>query len=275
MSVSARALWYIEAHLHEDLCVETIAAGACVSRFHLSRAFALTCVHTLAGYVRARRLSEAAKALACGAPNILEVALAAGYGSHEAFTRAFAAQFAATPEQVRAAASTRHLSLQEPLRMSVPASPLEPPRIVKERALRLVGLAERHVGNAGIPAQWGRFLPHLDAIPTRDGSDTFGAMVDADESGTQLTYLCGVAVKEFPARLGPLTKLELAARTYAVWAHREHVSLVAHTCQQIFEHGLADAGLTPEPAPMFERYGAAFDGRTGNGGFEVWVPVKG
>ena len=120
-----------------------------------------------------------------------------------------------------------------------------------------------------------RFLPHLDAIPTRDGSDTFGAMVDADESGTQLTYLCGVAVKEFPARLGSLTKLELAARTYAVWAHREHVSLVAHTCQQIFEHGLADAGLTPEPAPMFERYGAAFDGRTGNGGFEVWVPVKG
>jgi len=49
---------------------------------------------------------------------------------------------------------------------------------------------------------------------------------------------------------------------------------VAATCQQIFEHGLAREGLTPEPAPMFERYGAAFDPRTGNGGLEVWVPLR-
>jgi AraC family transcriptional regulator len=25
---------------------------------------------------------------------------------------------------------------------------------------------------------------------------------------------------------------------------------------------------------MFERYGGAFDPRTGNGGLEIWVPVK-
>jgi AraC family transcriptional regulator len=31
----------------------------------------------------------------------------------------------------------------------------------------------------------------------------------------------------------------------------------------------------PEPAPMLERYGDAFDPRTGNGGLEIWVPVKG
>jgi AraC family transcriptional regulator len=81
-------------------------------------------------------------------------------------------------------------------------------------------------------------------------------------------------VKELPARLGPLTRLELPARTYAVWMHREHVSLVAATCQQIFEHGLARERLVPERAPMFERYGAAFDPRTGNGGLEVWVPLE-
>jgi AraC family transcriptional regulator len=40
------------------------------------------------------------------------------------------------------------------------------------------------------------------------------------------------------------------------------------------EHGLTAAGLVPEPAPMFERYGDVFDPRTGNGGLEVWVPVK-
>ncbi len=274
MSISARALWYIENNLRGDLSLEAVASASGVSRFHLSRAFTLTLAHTIAGYARARRLSEAAQALACGAPSILEVALAAGYGSHEAFTRAFSAQFGEAPEQVRARASTRNLELQEPLRMSATSSPLEPPRIVTERALRLLGLAQRYQStNAGIPAQWGRFDAHLGAIPARDGSDTFGAMCEHDEAGG-FTYLCAVAVKEFPAQLGALTRLELPARRYAVWAHREHVSMLAATCQQIFEHGLASAGLVPVPEPMFERYGDAFDARTGNGGLEVWVPVK-
>ena len=57
--------------------------------------------------------------------------------------------------------------------------------------------------------------------------------------------------------------------------HRAHVSLVASKCLQIFEHGLARAGLTPVPAPMFERFGDAFDPRTGDGGLEIWVPLKG
>jgi AraC family transcriptional regulator len=275
MSLSARALWYIEAHLAGDLSLDAVASASGVSRFHLSRAFALTLAQTIGGYARARRLSEAAKALAGGAPSILELALAAGYGSHEAFTRAFAAQFGATPEQVRARGSADSLALQEPLRMSPGSSPLAAPRLVRERALRLVGLARPMAGtNAGIPAQWGRFAPLIGGISARDGDDTFGAIFEADEPGAPLTYLCGIAVKEWPALGGELTRLDLPARAYAVWPHAEHVSTVAATCQQIFEQGLARAGLTPEPAPMFERYGAAFDPRTGNGGVEIWVPVR-
>jgi AraC-like DNA-binding protein len=56
--------------------------------------------------MRGRRLSEAARVLANGGPDILSVALDFGYGSHEAFTRAFRDQFGLTPESVRA---QRHL----------------------------------------------------------------------------------------------------------------------------------------------------------------------
>ena len=45
-------------------------------------------------HFRARKLSEAAKVLATGQIEILTVALDAGYGSHEAFTRALAASSA-------------------------------------------------------------------------------------------------------------------------------------------------------------------------------------
>jgi AraC family transcriptional regulator len=145
---------------------------------------------------------------------------------------------------------------------------------VHERALCIVGLAERHAGSAGIPAQWERFMPQLGEIPARLGSETFGVMYDYDESGRHFTYLCGVLVEHKPEALGSLTALELPARRYAVWPHREHVSRIAHTCQQIFEHGLAHAGQIALRAAMFERYGEAFDAHTGHGGIEVWVPIE-
>src|SRR5581483_10299997 len=101
VSVTAKALWYIESHLSGDLSLDAIADVVGVSRFHVSRAFGVSMGMSLASYVRRRRLSEAAGALAGGAPDILAVALDSGYGSHEAFTRAFRQQFGITPEQLR------------------------------------------------------------------------------------------------------------------------------------------------------------------------------
>jgi AraC family transcriptional regulator len=275
VSISARALWYIESHLSNELSLDEIAAATGVSRFHLSRAFSLSVAQTISGYVRARRLSDAAIALAAGAESILHVALAASYGSHEAFTRAFCAQFGATPEQVRARKSTHGLALQEALRMSVPnSSKLEAPRIVRDGPRKLFGLAQRCHGNAGIPALWDRFVPHLAAIPEQLGAVTYGVMYDADESGMNFTYACAVEVRAFPALPKEFARIELPARTYAVWPHRGHVSSVGATCAAIFSHGLADAKLEPLQEPMFERYDEDFDPRTGNGGLEVWVPVK-
>jgi AraC-like DNA-binding protein len=93
MSPVEKALWYIEGHLGLDISLADIAAGACVSRHHLLRAFAAATGLSVMRYVRGRRLSEAAQRLAGGAGDILSVAIDAGYNSHEAFTRAFGDQF--------------------------------------------------------------------------------------------------------------------------------------------------------------------------------------
>src|SRR5262245_13840586 len=97
----ARALWFVESHFAQEITLDDVAAVAGVSRYHLSRTFSLATGTGLMAYVRARRLSEAAKSLAAGAPDILAVALDCGYGSHEAFSRAFREQFDLTPEAVR------------------------------------------------------------------------------------------------------------------------------------------------------------------------------
>src|ERR1700760_845746 len=110
MNPAQKALWYIESHLLSELTLDEISDVAGVSRFHLVRAFAVATGFSVMRYVRARRLTEAARALADGAPDILSLALDADYGSHEAFTRAFRDHFGVTPAAVRGAGRLDHLT---------------------------------------------------------------------------------------------------------------------------------------------------------------------
>lgn len=276
MGVTGKALWYIETHLHADLSLEAIAGAVYVSRFHLSRAFPESTGRSLASYVRGRRLSEAAKVLAEGAPDILDVALSTGYGSHEAFTRAFRQRFGITPEQLRAQSHLDNLKLQEPLRMNNPTvTPIAPPRIMKGKELMIFGISERYQARniAGIPSQWNRFVPYLGRIPGQIGHTTYGVIWNSDANGN-FDYTCGVEVAEFPAQPAEFSRVRITARTYAVFEHKDHISSIRATVDYIWNNGLSDAGVKPVKAPALEVYGEQFDGRTGLGGLEIWVPIQ-
>src|SRR6266852_7840571 len=155
MNPAQKALWFIESHLADELTLDEIAGIAGISRFHMVRAFAAATGLSVMRYVRARRLSEAARALADGAPDILGVALDADYGSHEAFTRAFRDHFGVTPETVRSSTCLDNLRLQEPILMdSTLTDNLQPPRFETGKPLLVAGISERCThenGGAGIP----------------------------------------------------------------------------------------------------------------------------
>jgi AraC family transcriptional regulator len=276
MSVTGKALWYIESHLTGDLSLETIAKAVGVSRFHLSRAFGPTGC-PLAAYIRGRRLSEAAKALVQGAPDILAVALDAGYGSHEAFTRAFRQQFDVTPEQVRASTEPTNLKLMEPFPMNrTSTTPVAAPRLVHGPAILIFGLGQHYnarQSSAGIPSQWDRFLPHLGHIPGQVGPVAYGVMCDTDDSGNY-EYICGVEVTDFPSHPVEFSRLRIPAESYAVFEHRGHISSIQATFKTIWNEALPASGYRVKDAPFFERYGEQFDGRTGLGGLEIWIPVQ-
>jgi len=226
--------------------------------------------------VRARRLSEAAKVLAQGSGDILSVALDAGYGSHEAFTRAFRQHFGLTPEQLRAQVYIEDNKLQEPIKMDQSATtPLTSARLVKGDALLIFGLGQRcpRVGNPAIPSQWKSFLPYLGHIDGQIGNVAYGVIYNSDDFGGY-DYICGVAVREFPSHPQEFRRLRIPPQSYAVFEHRDHVSAIASTWRAIWEHGLADDGFEALDGPAFERYSEQFDGRTGLGGLEIWIPVK-
>jgi AraC family transcriptional regulator len=277
MNPAQKALWFIESHLADALTLDEIAAIGGISRFHMVRAFAAATGLSVMRYVRARRLSEAARALANGAPDILSLALDADYGSHEAFTRAFRDHFGVTPEAVRVTTCLNKLRLQEPITMdSTVLDHLKPPRFETGKALLVAGVGERCThenGGAGIPNQWQRFHQTVANIPDRVGQVAYGVCCNGDDSGN-FDYIAGVEVADFSDLPREFSRVRIPEQKYAVFTHSEHISTVRRTVNTIWNHWLPSSGMKAADAPNFERYDEKFDPLTGDGGFEVWIPVR-
>jgi len=276
MNPAQKALWFIESHLAERLTLDEIAAIGGVSRFHMVRAFGAATGLSVMRYVRARRLSEAARALVNGAPDILSLALEADYGSHEAFTRAFRDHFGVTPEAVRSLARLDHLKLQEPIQMdSTLTDNLQAPRFEISKPLLVAGIGERynHENGAGIPLQWQRFNQSIHNIPDRIGPVAYGVCCNGDDAGN-FDYIAGVEVSDFSNLPREFSRVRIPEARYAVFTHSEHISTIRRTVNTIWNHWLPASGLKAADAPSFERYDANFDPVTGNGGLEIWVPVR-
>ncbi|UQA60453.1 AraC family transcriptional regulator [Polyangium aurulentum] len=272
MSLVAKALWYIENnYARPDLSLDDVASACEASRFHLTRAFGVTTGRTLMRYLRARRITQAALALAGGAPDILAVALDAGYGSHEAFTRAFREQFGLTPEALRARGHCDGLELVPALRLDHGGDlPLAAPRLIDRRAFTIAGLSARytHETAAGIPALWQRLASHPPP-PCRVGPYEYGACVDTADGA--FDYTCGIEIDGMvPTGLVPL---HIPAQRYAVFFHPGHIAAIRMAWRAIYDRWLPASNLRAAGGADFERYDGRFDVRTGEGGVEIWISV--
>jgi AraC family transcriptional regulator len=97
----AGVMQYIRAHIREPLSREVLADIAGFSIPHFHRIFTAQVGESAVSYVRRLRLERAGQKLRMGAVDITEVALAAGYDSHAAFSKAFKQQFGVSPSEFR------------------------------------------------------------------------------------------------------------------------------------------------------------------------------
>jgi len=269
-----RAIWYIESHLDRGLSLAEIAAACGVSRYHLARTFMVATGHSVMRYARHRKMSEAAKRLSAGERDILSLALDYGYGSHEAFTRAFQDQFGRPPSTCRAAALSP-TQLLEPLTMTGhDTPPLPAPRYEEGPRLHLAGLKQSYARDqiAGIPGQWQKFAPYIGAIDGQRGDVCYGVCAGNDDDDG-MTYMTAVEIAEGAEPPQGLDRLVLAPRRYAVFEHRGHIAEIGRSWNAIFAQWLPRSGRELTGDPEFERYDARFDPATGNGPVEIWIPI--
>ena len=220
----------VEAQLAVDPTVavdaEALARQSGTTEYHLRRMFSSLAGMPLSEYIRRRRMALAAAELVSRDDDLLDVAVRYGYGSTEAFGRAFRAVHGVSPGNVRRDGGPLRTQPRITFHLTVRgASPMDT-RIVELPAVRLVGHAAR------VPLIYEGVNPHIDehvaSIPVEEtkrltslnDTEPSGILAVCDDlepgaaEGTELTYLHGVATTGRPEGLD---SLEVPAGTWAVF----------------------------------------------------------
>ena len=228
IAVLNRVVEYVEQNLDNEIDILAVASSLGTTEYHLRRMFSSLAGMPLSEYVRRRRMSVAAAELV-GDGDLLGIAVRYGYGSTEAFARAFRAVHGVSPGDVRRDGGPLRSQPQLRFRLTVEGNTTMDTRIADRPAFRLVGHSARvpliHEGSnphiqahiAGLPASE---HARLKALSNTEPSGLLQVSADVDPDyteGTDLTYLHGVAVDvagEVPA---DLDVIEVPAGAWAVF----------------------------------------------------------
>ena len=133
----------VEAAAGDDVDVAAVAAAHGTTEHHLRRMFSSLAGMPVSEYVRRRRMSLAAGDVAGSSDDLLTIAVRHGYGSTEAFGRAFRAVHGVGLTDARRNGGPFRTQQQLRFRLTVEGTTPMHVRITDRPAFRLVGHAAR------------------------------------------------------------------------------------------------------------------------------------
>ncbi|MEV2276845.1 helix-turn-helix domain-containing protein [Nocardiopsis sp. NPDC049922] len=280
-----QALERIEEDPGTPVDVAAMAREALTTEHHFRRLFSALAGMPLSEYVRRRRLTLAAAEVLDTRRTLLEVAVRHGYGSAEAFARAFRALHGVGPGEARRTGAVLRSQPRLTFRLTVEGSGDMRYRVVDRESFRLVGhrarvplvyegpnpAIEEFVRGLG-EEELARLARLSDQEPRGVLSVTDGIDPDRREGG-ELDYYQAAATSA-PAPEG-LDVLEVAAGTWVVFPFGVSSEGMPVAVQRLWADAYAQwfpsnpAYRTVEgPEILCVEYGRA--GAEG----ELWVPVE-
>ncbi|MFF2372041.1 GyrI-like domain-containing protein [Agromyces sp. NPDC058110] len=223
-----RVVEAIEGDLEADVDLAALASELGTTEYHVRRMFSSLAGMPLSEYVRRRRMTVAAADL-LGDGGLLDIAVRHGYGSTEAFNRAFRSVHGVAPADVRRDGGPLRSQPQLRFRLTVEGNTPMDTRIAERSAFRLVGHAARvplvHRGvNPHIQAHIASIPPEehvrLKALGDQEPAGLLQVSADVDpdyEEGSELTYLHGAAVGVETSVPDDLDVIDVPAGEWAVF----------------------------------------------------------
>lgn len=238
----ARVVAAIVADPMAEHRLEDLARMACFSPFHFHRVYSSVAGETVAATVRRVRLALATRLLEAGDQNVTQVAMAVGYESPQAFTRAFGQFTGQSPREFQQKMQAATLDGGDA--PGVPAV-----RIVERPAQWVQAL--RHRGPLStIPHTQRRLHNHAGAASVTEWLGAFFG----DPDDAELFRYYAAAVSPEPWADGEIETLELPAGRYALHSLTGPYSRIEAAINTLYVRWLPASGYEPDDRPTLEQY---------------------
>lgn len=270
-----RVFKWLADHLDNGVDLDTLADVACLSPYHFHRVYHAMQGETVTETVRRLRLHRAAVELITGELPVQRIARRAGYGSQEAFTRAFKAAYTVPPARYRA--SFVPIPAAGRLEDAMEATLTYQVTIRDSSTIRVAALPHR-----GDYQKIGTTFERLAALASAQNlfgqtARSFGIYYD-DVSAVPRESLRSDACLSVPADWTPSGELELReirGGRYAVTLHVGPYAELERAYKWLYGTWLAQSGEELADAPCIEEY--LNDARTvppTELKTEVWLPLR-
>jgi AraC family transcriptional regulator len=286
-----QAIALVEEQLRGEVDVAEMARVTLTSEYHFRRVFSALAGMPVSEYVRRRRLTVATAEVVEGRRSVLDVAVRYGYGSGDAFTRAFKAMHGITPAQARRPGAVLRTQPRLTFHLTIEGATTVHHRIERTPALRIVGRRTRiplryHGDNPAmvafhesLPAGYAERLLALADVPELpDLLFVSSGFEEGRADGSEFDYRVGVATRRAPGDLpADLDVLEVVPTQWAVFAAEGSTAeeLQQHLQQlwvEAFGAWLPANPYEVVPGPEVLRLSASHEDGSGRG--ELWLPVQ-
>ncbi|MBM7088353.1 AraC family transcriptional regulator [Streptomyces sp. S12] len=276
-------LEHIEDRLDQQVDVAELARLAATSEYHLRRMFSALAGMPLSEYVRRRRLTIAGAEVLTDQESLLDIAVRYGYGSGEAFARAFRTMHGIGPGEARRTGAALVSQPRLAFRLTVEGSSSMRYRVVDRPDFTVVGLKARvplvHSGPNQAIIDFVRGIdPHLserlEKLSDQDPRGIVAVCDDLDPSraeGTELDYYHGV-VTSAEAPEGT-TALPVPAGTWAVFTTSGPApEAIQELWRDVYTQWFPSNPYRTRPGPEILRTRLSADGTEAEA--ELWLPVE-
>ncbi|ALO13375.1 Helix-turn-helix domain-containing protein [Streptomyces venezuelae] len=274
----------LEAEAGREVDVAEVARIAMTSEYHFRRLFSALAGMPLSVYVRRRRMTLAGAEVLGGERTLLDVAVRYGYGSGEAFARAFRSVHGIGPGEARRTRAALTAQPRMSFRVVVEGSTTMRYRIVEKEAFRVVGRKARvPLVHEGVNAAAAAHVESLDEqaivrmkeLAEGEPKGVLSAVMhltDSREEGAEVDYWIGVTTGPETAT-EELDTLDVPAGTWAVFDnHGPYPSALQHLWRDVFTQWFPSNPYASRPGPELLRtqpveIGAETDS-------QLWIPVE-
>jgi AraC family transcriptional regulator len=253
-----RVFDFIDRHLDDPLNVEQLSRVAHFSKFHFHRQFSQYAGIGVLAYVRLLRLRRASYRLVFGkGERIIDIALEAGFESHEAFSRAFRQAFGQSPSQFK-----KH-PLWQPWNERFRLPPRERSVIMEVKIEEFGETRVALLAHRGAPALLNdsvlKFIEWRKAsgLSPKQSCRTFGIAYDDPATVEPELFrfdICGEVTSEVPPNPQGVVNAVIPGGRCAVVRHAGSLEQVGASIYPLYREWLPESGEELRDFPLFFHY---------------------